>query len=385
MIIGIDGNEANVESRVGIGRYAFELLRRFAKKAENSVKLKFIVYLKTAPLSHMPKEDENWNYRILKPGRLWTQWRLPLELFMSADLPDVFFSPSHYAPRISPVPTVVSVMDIAYIYYPELFDKNDLYQLRNWTSYSVRRAKKVLTISNSSKNDIIKEYKINRENVVVTYLSTSRDMGKINLSDQKMNNIIKKYKVSNNFILFVGTLQPRKNIVRLIESFSIVLKNSNIDTKELENLQLVIIGKKGWLYDAILSAPKVFEVENSVKFLENVDDKDLGVFYKTAKCFVLPSLYEGFGLPVLEAMQGECPVITSNVSSLPEAGGDAVLYVDPEDSKDIAEKIQTLLSNEKLRNELIAKGKKQIKKFSWDRTASETLKILEEIGGKSAR
>ena len=383
MIIGIDGNEANIEKRVGIGRYAFEILRRFAEKAETSKKFKFIVYLKSKPLFHMPIISENWKYRILKPGKLWTQWRLPLDLFTSGDMPDVFFTPSHYAPRISPVPTVVSVMDLSYIYFPELFEKNDLYQLQNWTSYSVRRAKKVITISNSSKNDIIKEYKLNPDKIVVTYLSTSRDMGKANLTNQQMNNILKKYNVSTNFILFVGTLQPRKNIVRLIEAFSIVLKNSQIDAKKVEKLHLVIIGKKGWLYDEILSAPKEYDVENKVKFLENVDDTDLEVFYKSARCFILPSLYEGFGLPVLEAMQGECPVITSNVSSLPEAGGDAVLYVDPEDPADIAQKIETLITDEKLRKELIAKGRRQIKKFSWDRAALETLKVLEEVGGRN--
>lgn len=368
MIIGIDGNEANVEKRVGIGRYAYELLMQFARKS--GPRLKFQIYLKSDPLPDMPPGADFWQYKILKPGKLWTQWRLPLELFVAADKPDVFFSPSHYAPRFSLVPTVVSIMDLSYIYFPQLFEKNDLYQLKNWTSYSARRAKKIITISNSSKNDIIEEYKVKPDKVEVTYLAPYEIKG----SD--MDKVFKKYKIGNNFILFVGTLQPRKNIVRLVAAFS------QVSQDYLKDLQLVIIGKKGWQYEEILESPEKFGVEARVKFLENVDDQDLVVFYKNAKCFVLPSLYEGFGLPVLEAMQEGCPVIVSNVSSLPEAGGAACLYVDPEDPDDIADKIRKLLTDDNLRNELIAKGKKQVKKFSWEKTARETLKILREVASK---
>jgi glycosyltransferase involved in cell wall biosynthesis len=372
MIIGIDANEANVEKRVGIGRYAYELLSRFASLKPRGIK--FQIYLKSKPLPDMPKESNSWQYMVLRPGKLWTQWRLPLELFITADKPDVFFSPSHYAPRFSIIPTVISVMDLSYKYFPELFEKNDLYQLQSWTSYSVRRAKKVLTISNASKNDIIDEYKVKPDKVKVTYLAPYASKA------LSMDKVMKKYKIGKNFILFVGTLQPRKNITRLIEAFSlVVLKDSQKDLNFVNDLKLVVIGKKGWLYDEILNAPKDFGVEDRVIFLEEVKDEELPVFYKNAKCFVLPSLYEGFGLPVLEAMQWDCPVIASNVSSLPEVGGSACLYIDPENSDDIAEKIWKLVSNEKLRSELISKGKKQVKKFSWDRTARETLKVLKEV------
>src|SRR3989344_8830539 len=158
MIIGIDGNEANVTNRVGIGEYSFELLRQFAELRIKN--LEFRIYLKNTPLSDMPKEGENWTYRVIKPGKLWTQWRLPMDLYLHKPKPDVFFTPSHYAPRFSPVPTVISVMDLSYVYFKELFNKSDLQQLQSWTEYSVKKAKKILTISNSSKNDIIKEYNV---------------------------------------------------------------------------------------------------------------------------------------------------------------------------------------------------------------------------------
>lgn len=124
-------------------------------------------------------------------------------------------------------------------------------------------------------------------------------------------------------------------------------------------------------------------IEKKVKFLDKIGDDELPALYKNAVFMVLPSLYEGFGLPVLEAMKYGCPVITSNISSLPEAGGDACLYVDPEDREDITAKMATLINNEKLRKELIEKGKKQITKFNWENTARETLSVLKEIGGRN--
>ena len=130
-----------------------------------------------------------------------------------------------------------------------------------------------------------------------------------------------------------------------------------------------------------MNAPEKYGVAQRVKFLDYVADDELMLLYKEAECFVLPSLYEGFGLPVLEAMKYECPVITSNVSSMPEAGGDAAIYVDPESTDDIAEKLKKVLGDKKLRQEMVEKGKKQVKKFSWETSAKKTLDILEEVAG----
>jgi glycosyltransferase involved in cell wall biosynthesis len=373
MIIGIDGNEANTIKRVGIGEYANELIQQFSQFRIRN--LEFRIYLKEKPLSDLPKEREGWKYRILKPGKLWTQWRLPLDLYFDRKKPDVFFTPSHYSPRFCPVPTAISVMDLSYIHFPKLFNSSDLYQLKNWTAYSVRNSKKILTISKSSKNDIISEYNAAKEKVIVTYPGV-KNVLTLNPRVYGMNQIKTKYNISENFILFVGTLQPRKNIVRLIEAVSM------LDNK---NIELVVVGKKGWLYEDILEAPKKLNIEKRVRFLENVNDEDLMDLYSHARCFVLPSLYEGFGLPVVEAMKAGCPVITSNVSSLPEAGGNACLYVDPEDASDISAKISELIGNEKLRRELIEKGHKQALKFSWEKTAEETLKVLTDLGGSNER
>lgn len=373
MIIGIDGNEANVEKRVGIGEYSFQLLRQL--KEYNMPNVQFQIYLKEKPKNHMPSENENWRYRVFGPKKLWTQWRLPLDLFTHFPRPDVFFTPSHYAPRFSPVSTVVSVMDIAYLHFPELFAKKDLVQLKEWTAYSVKKAKKILTISTSTKNDIIKAYGVNAQDVVVTYPGI-KEIVSLKPHVYSMNELQSKYGISKHFILFVGTLQPRKNIERLIEAFARIKKQ---ESRSKDDLQLVVVGKRGWLYEDILAKPKQHEIEEYVKFLENVNDEELSLFYKHALCYVLPSLYEGFGLPVLEAMQRGCPVITSNISSLPEAGGDAALYVDPKNVSDIAKKIEKLIADGDLRKKLKEKGFEQVKKFSWEKTAKETLDILEEV------
>ncbi len=397
MIIGIDGNEANVKEKVGISEYAFELLTQFSRF--KILDLRFKIYLKDIPKQDMPQETENWIYKIIGPRKLWTQIALPVHLLKDCRLKgrqiSVFFSPTHYAPRFSPIPTVISIMDLSYAYYPQMFKASDLYQLKHWTSYSVKNAMRIFTISQASKNDIIKYYNIEPEKIVVTYpgiklknqsIRQAQDKkSKIKMTNQNAK-LREKYEIEGEYVLFVGTLQPRKNIEKLIEAFARIKnpasrqggQKSRIEDKDLT---LVIVGKKGWMYEDILEAPNKFGVGENVKFLGFVSDENLDILYKNALFFVLPSLYEGFGLPVLEAMQNGCPVITSNVSSLPEAGGDAALYVDPKSVDDIAEKMTLLMQNEKLRKELIEKGYKQVKKFSWEKTAKETLTVLEEVVG----
>lgn len=374
MTIGIDANEANVLKRLGVGEITYQLLLQFSKQKFTDHNLKFVIYLKDKPVNSLPKPGLNWEYRVVRPGKMWTQWRLPLDLYLHNPRPDVFFTPTHYAPRFSPLPNVISIMDLAFLYFPELFKKTDLYKLKNWTSYSAKHAKKIITISKSSKFDIIKEYKIPEEKVIVIYPGI-KPSAYPKPHVYNMNTIKAKFGTSNNFILFVGTLQPRKNISRLIESFSKVLR----DEKAPRDLQLVIVGKKGWLYEEILRKPKELNIEEKVKFPDFVSDDELIALYQQAICFILPSLYEGFGLPVLEAMKHGCPVITSNVSSLPEAGGEAAVYVDPLSTDDISEKIIKVVNHPEIRKELKEKSKAQLAKFSWEKTAKETLKVLEEV------
>jgi len=370
MIIGINGYEAVVSRfgydlktgfprRVGSGEYCFELLSSLNRIDKENT---YIIYLPQSPTSDLPEESNRWHYKIVRPRRMWTLIGLSLEFLFKRSKPDVFFSPTHYLPVFAPNRSFISILDISYIHFPELFKSVDLNQLTKWTKYSVKKARGIFTISQASKDDIMKTYRVSEDKVVVTYPGIKQM--------SNMNEIRKKYGIGKEYVLFVGTLQPRKNIARLIEAFSKLDRSS---------LDLIIVGKKGWKFEEILAAPKKFGIGNRVKFLDFVPDEDLPAFYKNAVCFVLPSLYEGFGLPVLEAMKYGCPVVTSNISSLPEAGGDAALYIDPLNVEDITKNLKLMINDEGLRRKLVKKGYEQVKKFSWDKTASETLKALESI------
>lgn len=370
MLIGIDGNEANVEKKVGISEYSFQILKNLHDlRKSGKTSHSFKIYLKQNPNADLPKEESWWQYVVVGPRKFWTQIALPLKLLIEKNKPDVFFTTTHYGPRFATMPVVISIMDLSFIRFPETFKKRDLIQLTRWTKSSALKARKIITISNSSKNDIINEYKIKKEKIEVVHLGLKDAFEKTT----KNMNSLKEFGVKEDFILFVGTLQPRKNISRLIEAFAQVEKNYK------KGLQLVVIGKKGWLYEEILKAPEKFNVTDKILFLDFVGDEDLPLFYKNALCYVLPSLYEGFGLPVLEAMRYGCPVITSNVSSLPEAGGDAALYFDPEDVNDIAKTIEKVINDTKLQSQMREKGLSHYKQFTWEKSAKKVLAILESI------
>lgn len=373
MKIGINGYEAVVPrfgydedsglpNRVGSGEFTYQLLHELNKL--NS-KHEFYIYLPSSPTQDMPKEHENWKYESFTSSKLWTMIGLGKKLFKNEQKLEVLYSPTVYLPLNLRVPTVTTVLDVSYLHFSDLFKKKDLLMLKYWGKYSISTAKKIITISESTKNDIIKAYGVRSQKIEVVYPGIKAKKS-VSMTDKELK---EKYKIDGDFILFVGTLQPRKNIERLVEAYSKLKTDS----------KLVIVGKKGWQYEEILTSPEKYNVKGKVKFLHEVTDEDLPAFYKSAEFFVLPSLYEGFGLPVLEAMQYSCPVITSKVSSLPEAGGDAALYVDPENVDDIKEKMQKLNDDKNLREELVKKGHEQIKKFSWEKSAKETLKVIESL------
>ncbi len=391
-IIAIDGYEANQKHRVGIGRYAYEILTRMYEQVKKSgdTSVSFRIYLPDRPLGDMPKETDWWKYRVTGPKKFWTFIGLPFALSVDSPKADIVFSPTHYIPRFTSIPRVMSIMDLSYLSYPELFRKKDLHQLVHWTAYSAAHAAKIFTISEYSRNDIIKTYHKRASDVIVTYpglnagntpIPTQHRMEpkkRTRKPSATVAGLMKKYGISRHYILSVGTLQPRKNYSKLIQAYAVFLKKNKQNFGEID---LVIVGKKGWLYEDILSAPKRYGVEGKVKFLQFVPDEDLPALYSNALCFALPSLYEGFGLPVLEAMAYSCPVVVSDVSSLPEIAGKAGVYVSPTDSNDIA---HGLLAAVRERNLMqgrlrIKRGLEQVAKFSWDKAAAETLEVLKHL------
>jgi glycosyltransferase involved in cell wall biosynthesis len=376
MTIAIDGYEANVAARVGIGRYAYEIMRalyelisaRQGEKNAPSVR----VYLPDAPLPDMPKETPWWRYRIAAPKRLWTFIGFPYALAVDRPGADVVFSPTHYAPRFTARPRVISIMDVSYLRYPEMFRPRDLHQLVTWTAYSAAHSKAILTISEFSRRAIMEAYKVPASRVVVTYPGLPGHAHTMTPSP-------KKNPKHAPYILAVGTVQPRKNYARLIEAFAQAAPKLEAD---YPGLSLRIVGKKGWLYEDILATPKKLGIEEKVEFLNFVDDAKLPGLYEGALCLVTPSLYEGFGLPVLEAMAHGCLVVVANVSSLPEIAGEAGIYVDPMETSSIATGLieaarEYGTEKGQQRQEL---GYTQVKKFSWEKAAKQTLKVLEEVG-----
>lgn len=367
MTIGIDGNEANVPQKVGVSVYTFKLLEHFQKAANPD--LKFIVYLKKAPHVDLPDENDFFTYKVVSGPFLWSQIFLPFALLknrFSRNRIDVFFSPAHYAPRLSPCPVVVTVHDVAYLHFPNEFLKKDLYQLKNWTEYSVRKAKKVIAVSKATKKDVMTHYGIADRDIEVVYNGFEKNI-------ELEQAIPPVPPVKSPYVLYVGTIQPRKNINTLIRAFTLFNKSH-------PDYNLVITGKKGWLFDEIFKEARDLYLNNKIVFTGFVSDEELVYLYRHAFCFVLPSLYEGFGIPLLESMSFGAPAISSYASSLPEVGGEAALYFDPNDVKDLAGRLEVLHSDKKLRRELINKGAERIKQFSWTTCAQNTLQVLQAVG-----
>ncbi len=366
--IGVDGNEANVEKKVGVSVYTLNLLRYFSKIADQEHC--FVVYLKNSPSLELPEENNYFKYKVIKGNFLWSQIYLPIYLATHREI-DVYFSPAHYLPSFCPVPQVVTIHDLAYQYFPSDFTKKDLWQLRSWTRTSVKKANKIIAVSKTTKKDIIKYYDVNDTKVAVVYNGYEKQLGesKNTMPAGRQENLKLK---NEKYILFVGTIQPRKNLSFLIDAFNKFLEQN-------KNFKLIIVGKRGWLYEDIFEKVKTLRLEDKIIFTGHVTDEELIWYYQNAFCFVLPSLYEGFGIPILEAMSNNCPTIISMNSSLPEVGGEASLYFDPKSSEDLLEKMVALYKNKGLRKELITKGKKRVKDFSWDRCGKETLEVILNI------
>lgn len=371
MNIWIDGYEASVAQRLGSSQVAFELLRNLEKIDKKN---NYTIVLPFPPLPDLPPERAGWKYKILKPALFWTGIALPWAIFKNKNTIDLFFSPTHYLPRFSNVKKVATIFDLSYLHFPDMFTKKDLWKLTYWSKYSIQNADHIITISNFSKKDIIKNYKISKDKITVAYPGYNETYFGSRKDAQLRINYLKKYKIEGDYIVFVGTLQPRKNIITLIEGF-----------KKIDNLKLVIIGKTtgqgrtGWMYKEILETPKKLSIEEKVIFTGFVPNEDLSYLVSGAEAFILPSLWEGFGIPVVDAMASGVPVIVSNVSSLPEVVGKAGLLIDPYSADQIEQAIRTITTDKKLRLRKSKLSVMQAQKYSWKKMAKTVLKVFETI------
>jgi len=364
MIIAIDARALVSQKPAGKEKFTINILEELFKLDRQN---QYILYLTRDCQRSLPG---NFLKKVIKAPNIF--WHLFVLIDLIFKKPDLFFAPlSYIVPSLNIFSkNIIIVYDLC-VFLPIRTGVNFKTSLleRMFLGIAAKRAEKIITISESTKKDIAKYFRINPSKILITYPGLNQNIA---MGDNSRE-ILNKYNLPPDFLLFVGTLEPRKNIVRLIEAYHRLIINYQL---LITNFKLVIVGKRGWHYQEIFEKVKKLQLENRVVFLNYVSDEDLPYLYNSAACFIYPSLYEGFGLPVLEAMACGCPVITSNVSSLPEVVGEAGILIDPYNIDEIAEALQKVLTDENLRQELKRKGLEQARKFSWEKTARGILKIL---------
>ena len=267
---------------------------------------------------------------------------------------------------------IMSLYDISFIKYPQ-YTNSVVKTYARRVKHCLQWTDLIITISESSKNDIIKYLHVTPDHIYVTPLASRYYPNYLSPETREQLKLSVNYDFSKTYILFVSTIEPRKNIINLISAY-----NSLKEKYKIEH-QLVLIGRKGWHYEPIFAAIESSPWRSQIHHLDYLSDELVALFYSKAEAFVYPSYYEGFGLPVLEAMTLGAPVITSNTSSLPEVAGDAALFVNPDNPMDLVDAILQIISDSNLRRELIEKGHERAKLFSWERTARETLKAYKSL------
>lgn len=316
-----------------------------------------------------PKETHD----LSTPQRfIWDQFAFPKRA--KKVKVDILHQPCFSAPLFYRGKVIVTCHDIISILFPKNLPLWSRLFYSKWMPFSYRRADMIIADSERTKKDIIKYLKIDPGKIKVIYLATSTDFKSV--KDKNIIDTVKnKYKTGQKYFIHVGTLEPRKNLSFLVKAFSHAVKEG-ID----ENL--VIVGKKGWYYAGLFQLVTVLGLKNRVIFTGYADESDIPVLYSGATALTFPSLYEGFGFPPLEAMSCGTPVISSNTSSLPEVVGEAGILIPPKNEKIWADKMIQVSINKKLAQELSKKGLIQAKKFSWEKTAKETVQVYQEVNSK---
>lgn len=377
MKIGIDVTAALTQGG-GIGRYTRELVNALVAVDETN-RYQFFSAKPPAVLpvpEPLPRAnhvtyrpaplDERWLYR------LWYRLRLPLPVQWVTGRLDLFHSPDFVLPPVNGrIPTLLTVHDLSFIHYPHVFPERLVSYLNQVVPWSIGRASHILADSEATRNDLLTIWQVPPEKVTVLYSGVHERF--LPVTDaQKITAVRQKYHLAEwPYLLSVGTLQPRKNYQMLIRAFA-PLANKVPH-------HLVISGGKGWLYDDMMAEVVRQGLADRVHFIGFVDDADLPALYSEASLFVFPSLYEGFGLPLLEAMGCGTAVLTSNSSSLPEVAGNAAQQLPPDDQSAWTNAMLALLSDPSQRTVLVRAGLNQAKKFSWQESARQLLKIYAQL------
>lgn len=364
MLVGIDASRSVASEPTGTEIYSQELIRELLRLDGG---VSFRLYFNRPPAPGLSPPGPGWEKVVMPWPRLWTHLRLGWEVARRP--PDVLFVPAHVLPLVHPTPSVVTIHDLGYLRYPLAHPWKDRWYLDLTTRFMARAASHLIVPSQATKGDLVECYRLPPEKVTVVYPGYGAQFRPVE-DGERIEVVKERYAIRGDYFLHVGTLQPRKNLARLLEAFS--LFRGRVGGR----MTLALAGVKGWLTEGFFRRLEELGLGESVRLLGYVPQEALPALYGGAKALVFPSLYEGFGLPLLEAMACGLPALASSASSLPEVAGGAALLVDPLDTEAIAEGMRRIVEDEGLREELAAKGLRRAKDFSWDRCARETLAVL---------
>ncbi len=365
--IGIDARLVYY-SQAGIAQYTLRLIQGLADLDREN---QFII-LQSRKDKHTIVDKPSF-----KRVSLWTpshhrleQYSLHLEI-SGLDL-DVLHSPDFIPPFRRNCKSIITIHDLAFLLYPHFLTKESA-RYYGQIDQAVKRTDHIIAVSESTRQDTIRLLGAPEHKITVIYESANPVYRPVD-NREALEQTKSKYHISGDFILFVSTIEPRKNLPTLLKAYRQLLDSYKA------NVKLAVVGRRGWLSEEVFTLVDKLKLTNDVFFLGRVTGEDLLHLYNAAQLLAQPSFYEGFGLPPLEAMACGTPVVVSNVSSLPEVVGDAGLLVDPEDVSELAVAIWRVLTDQALRADLIAKGLKRARCFSWEKTARQTLELYQRVG-----
>jgi glycosyltransferase involved in cell wall biosynthesis len=369
MKIGVEARWI-MHEKTGFGNYALNLLKELATIDTNN---KYLIYLNGEYSNAEIFNQQNFQQKVInRPPEIYKHISIPLDIISQKRKFD-FFHFLYNAPSLfMPCPFVLTVHDLSFKHVPEMISKKNFISLNSQMHLTAKKATKIITVSENSKKDIIQFLKIPDKKIEVIYEAADSSFKVINDEDAR-NKVREKYNLPPQYLLYVGTYLPHKNLETLIRALHKLRQDTKVPYK------LVFAGNMGRNFETINTLIVQLGLENDIHTIGFVPEQDLPVVYSLSDLFIFPSLYEGFGLPLIEAMACGVPVLSSNSSCLPEIGGESALYFSPKDVEDLADKITHITQNETLRNEMIGKGLKRAKTFNWHTMAEKTLRVYETV------
>jgi glycosyltransferase involved in cell wall biosynthesis len=354
----------------GIGTYIRNLLRHLARIDRDT---EYVLLCQEADLGVASLLGPNFR-TVLEPSPNYSiREQIHVPWVLHRERPDLFHAPHYVLPPATRCPSVVTIHDCIHLMFPQYLRNRAAYVYARASMWSAaHQAHRILTVSEASKRDIIHFFNVPSEKIVVVYNAIEERVA-VTPSDEAIARVRERYQLNHPLLLYVGNIKPHKNLVRLIEAFA------ELRRRGFDELKLLIIGDEISKLPALRRAVHSHKLHKHVRFLGYLQDETLASLYRLASVFVFPSLYEGFGLPPLEAMASGTPVVTSNVSSMPEVTGDAAVLVDPYNVESIVDGIARVLTDPALAAELRRKGIARAREFSWERSVERTRQLYQEV------